>query len=165
MKQPLQYTANNLAIKGYTDSPLAKSETRDCVVRAIASCFDIEYDSAHKFVKETFSRQNRRGTFNTAQKLVRLVDRNFTLNGKSIHTTGVRNNSSMIGSLRYDVIVKGKKTKREMTVGKFVQDNPTGTFFMLVRGHAFTIKDGVVIGNPEDAKKLKRVVRCAFLIK
>ena len=26
-------------------------------------------------------------------------------------------------------------------------------------------KDGVVIGNPEDAKKLKRVVRCAFLIK
>ena len=31
--------------------------------------------------------------------------------------------------------------------------------------HAFTIKDGIVIGNPEDATKTKRPMRCAFEIK
>ena len=52
-----------------------------------------------------------------------------------------------------------------MTVGTFVKQNPKGTFFVLVRRHAFTIKDGVVIGNPEDATKIKRPMRCAFEIK
>jgi hypothetical protein len=52
-----------------------------------------------------------------------------------------------------------------MTVGTFVKQNPVGTFFILVKGHAFTIKDGVVIGNWEDSVKKKRVVRFAFQIK
>ena len=52
-----------------------------------------------------------------------------------------------------------------MTVGTFVKQNPKGTFFVIVKGHAFTIKDGVVIGNFEDAIKTKRVIKCAFRIK
>ena len=54
---------------------------------------------------------------------------------------------------------------RSMTVGTFTKQNPAGTFFILVKGHAFTIKDGVVIGNKEDAKKLKRVILNSFEIK
>jgi hypothetical protein len=52
-----------------------------------------------------------------------------------------------------------------MTVGTFIKNNPTGTFFILVRGHAFTIKNGVVIGNTEDAIKKRKVVECVFEIK
>jgi hypothetical protein len=52
-----------------------------------------------------------------------------------------------------------------MTVGTFIKQNPTGTFFVLVTQHAFTIKDGVVIGNPEDAVKTKKIMRTAFQIK
>jgi hypothetical protein len=52
-----------------------------------------------------------------------------------------------------------------MTVGTFVKKNPVGTFFVLVKGHAFTIKDGVVIGNVEDAIKTKRPMKAAFLVK
>ena len=55
--------------------------------------------------------------------------------------------------------------KDRMTVGKFVKDNPKGTFFMLVRGHAFTIKNGSVIGNWSDAEKLRTRVVTAFEIK
>jgi hypothetical protein len=54
---------------------------------------------------------------------------------------------------------------RQMTVGTFTKQNPVGTFFILVNRHAFTIKDGVVIGNPEDATKTKKIMRCAFEIK
>jgi hypothetical protein len=35
---------------------------------------------------------------------------------------------------------------------------------MLVTGHAFTIKDGVVIGNYEDSIKIKRPLKSAFKI-
>ena len=41
-----------------------------------------------------------------------------------------------------------------MTVGTFIKKYPEGTFFIIVKGHAFTIKNGVVIGNYEDALKL-----------
>ena len=71
----------------------------------------------------------------------------------------------MLKSLMYDVTVKGVTKKRNMTVGTFVKQNPKGTFFVLVKGHAFTIKDGVVVGNFEDSQKLKRPMRCAFEIK
>ena len=52
-----------------------------------------------------------------------------------------------------------------MTVGTFIKKNPIGTFFILVQGHAFTIKDGVVIGNYEDSTKKRRVIKHAFEIK
>ena len=42
-------------------SILAKSEKNDCVVRACANAFDIQYDTAHQFVKERFERKNRQG--------------------------------------------------------------------------------------------------------
>ena len=52
-----------------------------------------------------------------------------------------------------------------MTVGTFIKQNPEGTFFVLVSGHAFTIKDGVVIGNYEDAVKTKKIMKSAFQMK
>ncbi len=165
MKAPLPYTATSKAIKGYSDSSLAKSETNDCVVRAIASCFDIEYNVAHQFVKDKFGRKPRKGTFNTPAKIVDLHDKDTIVNGKTIHLVGERKNNSMIGSLKYPVRIGGKSQMRDMTVGRFVELNPTGTFFMLVRGHAFTLKDGAIIGNPDDAKRLRRPLRCAFEIK
>ena len=68
-------------------------------------------------------------------------------------------------TLEYEVKVKGEKVKRKMTVGTFTKQNPVGTFFMLVKGHAFTIKDGVVIGNYEDSIRKKRILLHAFQIK
>jgi len=59
----LPYTFTSEAIKGYSDSTLAKSERADCVVRAVASAYDMPYDKAHKWVADTFGRRHRRGTF------------------------------------------------------------------------------------------------------
>ena len=68
-------------------------------------------------------------------------------------------------SLKYHVKTKDGYVKRDMTVGTFAKQNPVGTFFILVSRHAFTIKDGVVIGNWEDSQKKKRVVKFAFQVK
>ena len=64
-----------------------------------------------------------------------------------------------------DAKVKDKVVKRKMTVGTFIKKNPEGTFFIIVRGHAFTIKNGVVIGNYEDAIKLRKEIYFAYQIK
>ena len=163
MKNKLPYEGN--AIKGYTESAIAKGETNDCVVRAFASAFEITYDKAHKYVKEKFGRKDRQGTYGTVGTLVKMADDRTTVNYKKVRPVGVRKSSTMVNSLSYNVTIKGEKKVRQMTVGTFVKQNPKGTFFVLVRQHAFTIKDGVVIGNPEDATKTKRPMRCAFEIK
>ena len=165
MKNKLPYEATGNAIKGYTESKTAQGETNDCVVRAFASSFDVSYDYAHKYVADEFGRKPRKGTYGTITTLVKMSDNLLKVNGKKICPVGVRHNDHLLRSLMYDVTVKGVTKKRNMTVGTFVKQNPKGTFFVLVRRHAFTIKDGVVIGNPEDAVKTKRPMRCAFEIK
>lgn len=165
MNDRLPYSDRYEAIKGYLESSIAKGETNDCVVRAFASSFEVDYDFAHQYVAEYFKRKPRKGTFMTSSKLVNMSDNNTEVNGKRVYTVGNRTNNWMANSLVYEVKVKGQKVEREMTVGTFIKQNPKGTFFILVRGHAFTIKDGVVIGNTEDAIKKRRVIRCAFEIK
>jgi hypothetical protein len=54
--------------------------------------------------------------------------------------------------------------KSKMTVGTFVKEYDKGTYILRVSGHAFTIKDGSVIGNPNDATQLRKVVKNAWKI-
>ena len=165
MKNKLPYESTSTAIQGYSESKIAKSENADCVVRAFASAFDISYDRAHKYVAEKFNRQPKRGTYGTVSRLVQMADNRTTVNYKKVYPVGVRKSSTLINSLSYNVTIKGEKKLRQMTVGTFIKQNPKWTFFVLVRQHAFTIKDGVVIGNYEDAVKTKKIMRCAFEIK
>ena len=173
MKTKLPYEMTGNAIKGYTNSLTAKTETNDCVVRAFASSFEVSYDFAHKYISEEFNRKPRKGTFFTASKMTKLSQSPIKVNGKKVIPLGEKtNNFAYPYSLAYDVKVKVPNTnklykvvKRQMTVGTFVKQNPKGTFFILVSRHAFTIKDGVVIGNYDDAIKTKRPIKSAFEIK
>ena len=166
MKNKLPYETTGSAIKGYSGSVTARAETNDCVVRAFASAFDVSYDYAHKYVAEEFKRKPRKGTYFTASKMTKLSEEVIKVNSKKVIPLGTKSNSVVYPfSLSYEVKVKGEKVKRQMTVGTFVKKNPKGTFFVLVRRHAFTIKDGVVIGNYEDAVKTKRPMMAAFQIK
>jgi hypothetical protein len=90
-----------------------------------------------------------------------LSEARYTCNYKKIKPIGY----GVYGGLHYDVKVKGEVVKRKMTVGTFIKKNPEGTFFIIVKGHAFTIKNGVVIGNYEDAIKLRKEIYFAYQIK
>jgi hypothetical protein len=94
-----------------------------------------------------------------------MSENNTQVNYKKVKTIGKTIKGTPYKTLAYEVKVKGEKVNRQMTVGTFIKQNPTGTFFILVTQHAFTIKDGVVIGNPEDAVKTKKIMRTAFQIK
>jgi len=146
----LKYSSPSVAIKNYKESAIAKSETNDCVVRAIAAASGWEYDKAHQFVADEFNRKYRKGTFRFNQTMNKLADNNRRLNRKKI-----------------SIISKGemKNGKSRMTIGSFISNYSKGTYVVVVRGHAFSIKDGEVIGgNREDARKMRCILQGAWKI-
>jgi hypothetical protein len=165
MRNELPYCTTGIAIKGYSESVIARGETNDCVVRAFASSFDVSYDKAHKYVKEKFGRKDRQGTYGTVFTLEKMVKNKTQVNYKKIKSVGKTVKHSSFKSLDYEVKVNGQKVMRKMTVGTFTKQNSVGTFLVIVTGHAFTIKNGVVIGNWEDPKKLKKIINFAFEVK
>ena len=146
----LEFIATSTAITGYDDSALAKSETRDCVVRAIASSSGMAYDKAHALVAEKFNRKFREGTYFFTSTMNRMAASGEKLNRKSVKSV--------------DVTVKNKTGLTKMTVNKFVENFNKGSYVVCVKGHAFTIKDGKVVGNREDALKIKKKLIGAWKI-
>lgn len=143
------YTSTSVAINGYSESVIAKSERRDCVVRAVASASGMTYDKSHTWVAETFNRKPKKGTFGFPKGMNKMSEEGKRLNRKKVS------------------IVKDLKTnggKSNMTVGTFIKEYNKGTYIIRVTGHAFTIKDGSVIGNFDDVVKTKRIVKNAWKI-
>jgi hypothetical protein len=149
MKIP--YTATSIAIKGYSDSPLAKSERADCVVRAVASAYDIHYDKAHKWVADNFKRKPKKGTYGFPIGMNKMSDNKTRFNYKRTKTIDPK-------------FLTTNNEKSKMTVGTFVKEYDKGTYIVRVSGHAFTIKDGSVIGNPNDATQLRKVIKNAWKV-
>ena len=159
MNNELKYISTKDAIIGYSDSVIAKTETNDCVVRAISSAFEMHYDEAHQFVKVKFGRENRKGTRFFVGGMRRMVEDKVKINGNSFETMG-----NEYGHVSYEVKVKGQIVKRNMTTGTFIKKYPVGKYLVVVRGHAFSIIDGAVVGNASDATMKKRVINNAFKV-
>jgi hypothetical protein len=158
MRTKTPYISSSVAIKGIAESKLAESERNDCVVRSFASAFGVTYDYAHKKVGEVFGRKNGQGTLHFSLTMNALASKQIKFNRKGVKP--ITNDVMMM----YWVEVKGKRTLRNMTTAKFLEKYSKGTYMVTVKGHAFTIKDGVVIGNPEDATQRKKVIFGAWKI-
>ena len=143
-------------IIGYNESVTAKSERNDCVVRAVASTFGLKYDTAHKFVAEEFSRQPRKGTFVTTRKL---SNRNNILGTK--YKIIPKPDLKYPGSSRHQMN-GGKPT--EITLSIFLEKYPKGKYLIIVKRHAFSIIDGVVIGNSNDGSRLRAKIQFALKV-
>lgn len=152
MKQ-LPYINKSEGIIGYSESSIAKSEHNDCFVRAVASAFDCHYDNAHTWVKEKFGRENRKGTKYVPMKMENMSLKHEEFNNKCV---------IIIQDLRkYDSVkLKMKRT----TLNQFMKKYPRGTYILVVAGHAFTLKNGAVIGNNKDATSMKKIVHYAYQI-
>jgi hypothetical protein len=142
-------------IIGYSESAIAKGESNDCVVRAIASTFGLKYDQAHNFVSNEFKRQPRKGTFGTA---IKLSNRDNILGIK--YKILPKQDLKYPGSARHQMNL-GKPT--EITLSMFIEKYPKGKYLIIKRGHAFSVVNGVVVGNPHDGNHLR--VKVLFALK
>jgi len=144
---------------GSFDSKLARSEKNDCVVRSVASAADITYRTAHKFCKEFFGREDKRGTNNmniVAQMLMAEVS-GIELEGKkfSVRVLGT-------GEIKNRYKLKGEVIFRKKTLKSFIDTHKIGTYLVMIENHALTVKDGEVYDWKSKNSKPTTKVTCAY---
>jgi len=133
-------------------SVLALNEKNDCAVRAFANAFNITYDTAHAFTADKFKRKAKKGTKGMFPTLSQLGHATFDLfqdslfpetRTYSIHP--IARNNKRIGIVNTDYTHKVVNH----TVKTFCAKFNKGTYILTVAKHALTIKDGIVIDNPD----------------
>ena len=159
---------------GYTvsgSSEIAKSETNDCVVRAIANACDVNYSQAHKYVKDTFDRKNGKGTKMMMSTLDGITNMVFDEVGQlNLFADGITRKIKAIG--------KGPKQGGDMinpkykhkpvayTVKAFAQKFNKGSYLLAVNKHALAIRDGVIVDNGNyQFDGYRRIVEGAYQVK
>ena len=138
----------------------AKGENNDCVVRAVMNAFQVTYDTAHEFVEKTFGRETGKGTKGAVSGFMRLATAGGALNhaiqplGKFSEeplTPAEADEQGVLLNLKYP---KGGGRFASFTVGKFLAQNPTGSFVIIVAKHALAIRDGKVYDNINEMDQL-----------
>tara|TARA_R110001592_G_scaffold305757_1_gene578404 strand:+ start:272 stop:769 length:498 start_codon:yes stop_codon:yes gene_type:complete len=150
-------------------SSLALNEKNDCAVRAIANAFNITYDNAHAFTAEKFKRKTKKGTKGFFVTLSQLGFATFDLfqdslfpETKTYSIHPIARNNKRIGIVNTDYTHKVVNH----TVKTFCAKFNKGTYILTVAKHALTIKDGIVIDNPDmQFTGYRRIVESACEIK
>ena len=104
------------------------NDTNACCVVTFCKVFDTTYDKAFLHLK-SHGRQTRKGMF-------------------------IRDIENMFLSIKKSKVRKGPYTKQNrITLGKFIENHPEGRFFVLVRGHALCVIDGVLFDHNESTRR------------
>jgi hypothetical protein len=152
----------------HDSSTLARSERNDCVVRAFMAALDTSYDSTHAWVKKNFNRVNRQGTY-TSRYLNNIVGK--VKNGKRISFYGASpSHDYLLGGTTFSVKKGGKvllnpkyKKPTSYTLRSFIENHPTGSYVVIVEGHAVCVKGGRLYGNSNEGQyKINRRVHYAI---
>jgi len=159
-------------------STKAKGEKNDCVVRAMANAFDISYNMAHEFVSVKFKRKSKKGTNKTRSILKGMKIVQFPIEEGTQLSLFQPIDTEKLFQIKWmgDQPKDGGKLinpkynwngapKVAFSVKEFAQHFKRGTYVLLVKKHALTVKDGVIIDNPD--KKFtgyRRPVQSAFKV-
>ena len=175
-KTGVRYLDTCNAVRG-SDSKIAQSEDNDCVVRAFAAVTEVEYEVAHDYVRRIFKRIKGKGTPRFGpimeqraglyacgkmkyKRMTNHTETTYTKKRKlfnwNTNEYDVTEGQVTINSRHWPLITTYGKTRlSKMTVGTFLKEYPKGKYLIHVRGHAFGIVDGVVMGNLADARQMK----------
>ena len=143
-------------------STLAAKEKNDCVVRAIANAFNVCYDTAHMFASTKLERKARKGVKNMFAKLDLLGEVTFDLFSNTLFPeTRTYKLDGVLNPINKDYTHKDVS----YTVKTFCTKFNKGTYIVLVNKHALTIKDGIVVDNPNyKFTGYRRVVESYFKV-
>ena len=126
-------------------SVLARNEKNDCAVRALANAFNITYDTAHMFAATKLERKARKGVKAMFAKLDLLGSVTFDLFSNTLFP---ETRTYKLGGVLNPINTDYTHKDVSYTVKTFCAKYNTGTYIVLVNKHALTIKDGIVIDNP-----------------
>jgi len=149
-------------------SSLALNEKNDCSVRAFANAFNISYDVAHAFTADKFKRKAKKGTRNMFKTLAELGFATFDLFSNTLFPETRTFSIHPLTRSKTGKVVNHAYKHKEVshTVKTFCAEFNKGTFIVIVSKHALTIKDGIVIDNPNyKFEGYRRIVESACLVK
>jgi len=149
-------------------SVLALNEKNDCAVRAFANAFNISYDVAHAFTADKFKRKAKKGTRNMFKTLAELGFATFDLFSNTLFPETRTFSIHPLTRSKTGKVVNHAYKHKEVshTVKTFCAEFNKGTFIVIVAKHALTIKDGIVIDNPNyKFEGYRRIVESACLVK
>lgn len=150
-------------ISGYKDSTIAKLESNDCSVKALAVVNNWPYERAWSELQTKIGRQFKHGS--SSIKLIDYLSECFDpIVTEKPETKGDRW-PFMFPRTVLTYKKTGEKKFFKMTVGSFLKLYPTGIYYVVVKGHAFAIVNGEILGEYSDTIKLKRVILCVFKVK
>ena len=143
-------------------SVLARNEKNDCAVRAITNAFNVTYDTAHMFASTKLERKARKGVKAMFAKLDLLGSVTFDLFSNTLFPeTRTYKLDGVLNPINKDYTHKDVS----YTVKTFCTKFNKGTYIVLVNKHALTIKDGIVVDNPNyKFTGYRRVVESYFKV-
>lgn len=115
---------------------VASGDSSDCVLRSICNLTGEPYSFVYG-VAQACGRVAGKGC---TGKVVALILKEFGFRPISFH--GTTKNAYGHQYFAYHFVSKDYQLKPGITLGRFIKENPTGEFFVLVRGHATVIKNG-----------------------
>ena len=144
-------------------SSLAQNEKNDCSVRALANAFNVTYDVAHLFAATKLERKAKKGLRGMFSKLDLLGEVSFELFSNTLFPeTKTYNLEGKLNPINSDYTHK----KVQFTVKTFCSKFNKGTYIVIVNKHALTVKDGIVIDNPNyKFEGYRRIVESAVRIR
>lgn len=145
-------------------SILGKDEKNDCVVRAFSAVLGITYDKSHAWVEQNFNRIKRNGTL-TSTFVGGIIGK--VKNGKKIEFYGVSpGHQRKFKMIDTSIITNPQYSKPTgYTLVSFMENHPTGRYFVIVERHAIAIVDGKLYGNRNEGKcKINRRVHYALKV-
>jgi len=148
-------------------STYAKNEKNDCAVRALANAFNITYDTAHMFAADKFKRKAKKGVKGMFITLSKLGFATFDLFQDSLFPETRTYGIHPLARSKSGKLVNTKYTHKEVnhTVKTFCEQYNKGTYIVIVAKHALTIKEGIVIDNPNYRfEGYRRIVESAVKI-
>jgi len=148
-------------------SSLALNEKTDCAVRAFANAFNVTYDVAHAFAEDKFARKAKKGVKGMFITLSKLGFASFDLFSDTLFPETRTYGIHPLARSKSGKLVNTSYTHKEVnhTVKTFCAKYNKGTYIVLVAKHALTVKDGIVIDNPNyKFEGYRRIVESAVKI-
>lgn len=148
-------------IKGLSNSQIAKNETNDCFVRALAAATGQDYDTAHSVATINFNRDHKKGV--SLGDLVSTMER-AQREGLEVGNTVYGVKSLRGASIKNYYKLRGEEIARKKSVKSFIKDNPKGSYIVTVSKHAFAVIDGKLVDNKGEEFRPTRKVTSAYKI-
>lgn len=111
-----------------------------CTVAALAMTLDWSFGKAHRWMKKRCNRKNHRGLF--VADWAPAIEQAAESVGKKFN--------------RYRDIYTSEG--KNMTIGRFCKEHPTGIFYVQVRGHALAIVNGEMLDWTANTAGRRRVI-------